>query len=152
MSVLTKFIPSNDDFEMKQYPFYWITRAHNLYVQIMEKQLKKRGINMTAWQICLVLSQRGSLSMTEIADHAAARLPTITKCAYKTQEQGMLTIEQSKNDARVTMVSLSAKGIEVIDQLMKDTKRLIERAFEDIDPKDLETMNHTIEKIFNNWD
>lgn len=145
-----KFKPSSENFQFREYPFYWLMRLSNRYTQAMESQLKLMGMNITSWRISLILRNYGSISMTEIATHAVGRLPTITKSVYRMQNQGLVTVTRSENDARVTMVSITDLGLETVEQLIKNTARTIDRAFTDLSGEELETMNKLLKKVFEN--
>lgn len=147
---LAKFKPGSITFEFREYPFYWVMRLGNRYTHTMEAQLKKLGMNITSWRVGLILRENGTLSMTEIAEHAVGRLPTITKTVYRMQEQGYISLTQSETDARVTMVSISPEGLGIIDKGIENTSRIIDRAFDGLSQSQTDAMNEALKTIFEN--
>ena len=147
---LNKFKPSSDTFEFREYPFYWVMRLGNRYTHTMEKQLKLSNMNITMWRVALILREHGKISMSEIATHAVGRLPTITKSVYRMQEEGLVKVSQNTNDARVTNVSITKTGIEVISRVIESTSKTINRAFEGLEQSEVETLNNHLKTIFEN--
>lgn len=149
-SPLSKFKPGSTSFEFREYPFYWVMRLGNRYTHAMEAQLKKLGMNITSWRVGLILRENGTLSMSEIAEHAVGRLPTITKTVYRMQEQGYLSLAQSKTDARVTMVNISPEGLAIINKGIENTSRTIDRAFDGLSKTQTDAMNEALKTVFEN--
>ena len=102
------------------------------------------------WRVALILREHGKISMSEIATHAVGRLPTITKSVYRMQEEGLVKVSQNTNDARVTNVSITKTGIEVISRVIESTSKTINRAFEGLEQSEVETLNNHLKTIFEN--
>ena len=147
---LNKFKPVSDNFEFREYPFYWVMRLGSRYTQAMEVELKKVGMNITSWRIGLILRENGQLSMTEVAKHAVGRLPTITKSVYKMEERGWVEVNQSANDGRVTMVNITTMGLDVIQDVIQSTSKIIDQAFEGLDKNETDNLNKLLQTVFNN--
>lgn len=147
---ISKFKPASDTFEFQEFPFYWMAKLSNLYHQKMERSLKIAGMNTTSWRIGMILKEYGTLSMTDLANHAVGRLPTITKSVYKLQDQGLVEVRPNKEDARVSMVSITNEGQSTIDEVIQNTERLFNIAFDDFTEKDLRNLNFNLKKIFAN--
>lgn len=98
----------------------------------------------------MILKEYGTLSMTDLANHAVGRLPTITKSVYKLQDQGLVEVRPNKEDARVSMVSITNEGQSTIDEVIQNTERLFNIAFDDFTEKDLRNLNFNLKKIFAN--
>jgi len=125
-------------------------RLGSRYTQAMEVQLKRVSMNITSWRIGLILRENGTLSMTEVAKHAVGRLPTITKSVYKMQERGLVEIKQSNIDGRVTMVNITDRGLQTINQVISSTSKTIDKAFNDMNKKEADQLNKLLQKVFNN--
>ena len=149
-ATLDHFKPSSGTFEVEDFPFYWVAKLANIYTHRMEAILKKEGINITSWRVCMILREQGTLSMSDLAAHSVSRLPTITKCVYKLQDQGLVTIKPSPEDARVSLVNITAQGKNKVVKLLNLTSRLFDHAFEGLKAKELQQMNKTMIKLLQN--
>lgn len=147
---LNKYKPVSKNFEFREYPFYWVMRLGSRYTQAMEVELKKVGMNITSWRIGLILRENGRLSMTEVAKHAVGRLPTITKSVYKMEERGWVEVSQSSSDGRVTMVNITTMGLDVIQEVIQSTSKIIDQAFEGLDKDQTDTLNTLLQTVFSN--
>lgn len=149
-SSLNKFKPISDDFEFRNFPFYWLSKVANVYSLRMEKALKKAKLNTTAWRILMILREHGNLSVSDIAKDAVVKTPTITKAAYKMQDEGLLAIATSEEDARVSIVSLTEKGQEAIVDVIKNTEKVFEDAYDDLSAAKVEQLKDTLHRLFVN--
>ena len=149
---LNKFKPANEDFEFRQFPFYWLMRLSNRYTHKMEVALKKVNMNITVWRVGMILREHGDLSITEIATHAVSRLPTTTKTVYKMQERGLVEIRSHKDDGRVSVVKITEEGVKTIESVIANTTKVFDTAFDDIPAEELDQLNGTLQKIFSNMD
>jgi DNA-binding MarR family transcriptional regulator len=147
---LNKFKPSTDDFDYLQSPFYWVMKLGNKYTQEMEKTLKKVNLNITGWRVGMTLKENGPLSITEIANHAASRMPTITKLVYKMQTQGLVEIKPKEGDGRVSVVAITDEGLELINSVIRDTSKLYDKAYGDLSERQLTALIKAQQTIFNN--
>ena len=149
-SPLEKYKPTSDDFEFRQYPFYWLMKTSNRYSQEMESRLKLMGVNITNWRIGLILKHYGSISMTEISQHAVTRLPTVNKSVYSMQDQGLVSVSRSETDARVTMVRITDKGLETVEKLIQNTSKIVDRAYLGFSEKEIHTLNQLLQRLYDN--
>jgi len=147
---LDKFKPASGDFEFQQFPFYWLMRVGSVYSLRMEKSLKKGGINITAWRILMILRENGTLSVSNIATHAVAKTPTITRATYKLQTEGHVIISTSDKDGRISMVELTDSGRRAIAEVTEQSKRLFENIYEGLTTEQIETLNNTLQQLFHN--
>lgn len=147
---LEKHKPASSEFEFREYPFYWVMRLGNRYTQAMEVQLKKINMNITSWRIGLILRENGTLSMSEIAEHAVGRLPTITKSVYRMQENGLVEVKTNERDGRVTMVSITDGGLETINAVIASTSKVIDRAFDGLTKDETGQLNNLLQRVLEN--
>ena len=73
----------------------------------------------------MTLREMGKLSVTDIATHAVAKAPTITRTTYKLQDDGLVNIFTSQKDGRVSIVKLTEKGKLTIEKVIKNSKKLL---------------------------
>jgi len=147
---LERLKPTAVGFKYQDYPFYWVARVASVYAHPMEKALKREGLNVTGWRVGMILRQHGSLSISEISNHAAIKLSTVTRCVYQMRKRGWLAVNRSATDARVTEAQVTAEGLELITRLIDQTSRVINRAFQGLSSKDLTTVNTVLERVYAN--
>jgi DNA-binding MarR family transcriptional regulator len=149
---LSKFMPASDEFEFRQFPFYWLMRVSNAYMIKMEKSRRNTSINSMAWRILLILREEGALSVTDIAAHAVAKMPTITKSIYKLQIDELVEIKKCEKDGRVSIVVLTQTGQDAVSDIINGTKKTYEHIYDDLSVDEIEQLNATLKKLFLNID
>lgn len=147
---INQFKPADDNFEFLQFPFYWIAKVANRYAHKMEIALKKVDMNITSWRVIMILKQHGVLSITDIASHAASRLPTITKMVYKMQDKGLVVVKPKADDGRVSEVTITKKGLENVKFVINNTTRIFDSAFKGMTEAQVRKLNSTLQKLFLN--
>lgn len=139
-----------DDFDFQTWPFYWLTRANGSYLQKMELALKTIDIDIPRWRVLMVLHKTGCSSVSEIADHAIMKLPTMTKIVRRMQADGLVVCRQRDTDARVTEVILSEAGKVAGAKAWAIAGRTYRRAFSQMTARQIATLNRLLAQVCDN--
>ena len=145
---LENFLPNNEPSSLQSYPFFWVSQVNGKYTQLIEKSIKKLGIDNTRRKIILSTNALGQASITEIANLSTLKLTTATKAIYRLVEDDIVQVFSSEFDERISMVKLTDKGkklVEQINQISKVTLSGILNAFND---EELIQLNAQMKKIF----
>jgi DNA-binding MarR family transcriptional regulator len=145
-----KYFPSQDGFDLESFPLYWVARLNAKYSLAMERKLKRVGMDVPRWRVAMLLRLHGELSISHIAEHAIAKLPTITKIVYRMHDEGVVSIKTSEHDGRVSMVSLTEKGAHLIGSVNGATVKLFERVFDGLSEERLTDLVGTLHHMFRN--
>ncbi|PPC76670.1 MarR family transcriptional regulator [Pokkaliibacter plantistimulans] len=145
-----RYDPASEEFQKEEFPFYWLARVHGRYSLAMEKALKKAGVDIPRWRILFILKEEGHSSISEIAEHAIAKLPTITKIVYRMKADGLVDTQTSAEDGRVTVVSLTEAGWSTITRIQEVTSALFRQSFKGMSEAQINRLNTMLETIFNN--
>jgi MarR family transcriptional regulator, organic hydroperoxide resistance regulator len=141
-------VPANaEEFRMEEWPFYWLTRFTGSYLRRIELSLKGLGLDVPRWRVLMSLRNREALSVSEIADHAISKLPTMTKIIQRMQADGLVITRQCATDGRVTEVVLTEAGKEAGEQAWKAANRIYRRAFEGILPIEINMLNALLQRL-----
>lgn len=134
-------------FNMEEWPFYWLTRFTGRYLLQMEMALKPIGLDIPRWRVLMTLRNKQMLSVSEIADHAIVKLPTMTKIVKRMQADNLVECRQSAVDGRVTEVSLTPQGIAAGRKAWDAANKIYDRAFEDLSDRDIAKLNKLLRVI-----
>ncbi len=145
-----KYFPSQDAFDLESFPLYWVARLNAKYSLAMEKKLKRVGMDVPRWRVAMLLRLHGELSISHIAEHAIAKLPTITKIVYRMHDEGVVSIKTAEHDGRVSMVSLTEKGALSIRSVNDATVKLFERIFDGLPEERVTDLVGTLQHMFRN--
>ena len=144
------YFPANDEFDINEFPFYWIALINSKYSIEMEKKLKKINLDISRWRIAMLLKIHGEMSISDICHHAVAKLPTITKIVYRMQDNGLVTVRNSAKDGRVSVVSITEQGLDKIHQIVDTTGDLFDRAFKGFTDTEIKRMIKLNKKLLAN--
>jgi DNA-binding MarR family transcriptional regulator len=147
---VSRFNPASPQFSKEEFPFYWLARLHGVYTLEMEKALKPIGLDIPTWRTLMIVKERDVSSMSEIAQHAVAKLSTITKTVYRMKAEGLVETATSEQDARVTVVSLTNLGREAIERSQLATHHIFQRSFNGLTPLQIRKLNESLHLILDN--
>lgn len=147
---LEKYLPSSESFDVNEFPFYWVARLNSRYSMEIEKTLKPLNMDISRWRVAMLLRIHGELSISDIAEHALGKLPTITKIVYRMRDEGLLTVEQSEDDGRVTVVRLTEKGDSNVELVLERTQDLFRQAFDGFTEPQIKKTTLLLQRFFDN--
>lgn len=145
-----KYTPNNKKFNYLEFPFYWIARVESLYNQEMEKTLKQVGMDSSRWRVGLLLKQHESLTISEIANEALMKIPTITKIVQRMEKEGLVVVYKQESDGRVRVVKLTPQGKSQVDMIVKKTSPMFENVFSKFSTEELDIFLELTQRLFNN--
>lgn len=144
------FFPNNEQFNYKKFPFYWIARLESIYTQEMEKTLKTMGMDASRWRVGLLLREHDQLTISEIANHAFKKVPTITKIVQRMEKEGLVVVSKQESDGRVRLVNLTQQGRSYVDDIVTKTAPMFESIFSNLTVEEFGVFATLSEKLFNN--
>ncbi|HID4047086.1 MarR family transcriptional regulator [Pluralibacter gergoviae] len=144
---------SEDDatgFHREAFPFYWIVNVYARYTQLMEVTLKKVQLDVSRFRVLMLTEQYGRASISQIAEYAMAKMPTVTKIVGRLRDDGLVTTSSSEEDARVTLVELTDAGRQKVNEAMPLVNKIFEKGFRGMSARQVEKMNVTLAGVLEN--
>lgn len=145
---LEQFLPNNEPDSLKNYPFFWISQVNGRYSQLIEKSIKKLGIDNTRRKIILSTNALGQASITEIANLSTLKLTTATKAVYRLVEDNIVEVFSSDQDERISMVKLTKKGYSLVEQINQISQVTLSGILNAFDDQELSDLNAQLKKMF----
>ncbi|RTE65311.1 MarR family transcriptional regulator [Amphritea opalescens] len=145
-----RYNPASEAFHKEEFPFYWLAQVHGRYSVALEKALKKINLDIPRWRVLFTLKEEGTCSISQIANEAIAKVPTITKTIQRMKEDGLVETRVRHDDGRVTEVLMTQKGEEAIADIQAATHQLFRQSFKDMTEAQIKRLNKLLEQLFNN--
>ena len=145
---LDQFLPNNEPKSLQNFPFFWISQVNGKYGQLIEKSIKKLGIDNTRRKIILSTNALGEASITEIANLATLKLTTATKAVYRLVEDEIVEVFSSEHDERISMVKLTDKGLKLVEQINSISAVTLAGILNAFDEDELNSLNAQLKKLF----
>lgn len=145
---LENFLPNNDPKSLENFPFFWISQVNGKYTQLIEKSLKKIGLDNTKRKIILSTNALGEANITEIANLSTIKLTTATKAVYRLVEEDIVEVFSSPYDERISMVKLTEKGHMLVEKINEINCVTLSGILNHFDDKELQQLNQQLKKLF----
>lgn len=146
----SKFLPTTDNFDLENFPYYWITQVHSQYVLNVDHALKKYGVDNSRRRLLLALESRPDASVSELSDMIVSKMSTTTKIVYRLKDEGLVNTYSCSQDARITRVHLTDAGRQMTIKINDLMGIVLEQSFEGLTPLQIEKMMESLKHIFKN--
>ncbi|MWV29068.1 MarR family winged helix-turn-helix transcriptional regulator [Aurantiacibacter rhizosphaerae] len=122
----------SDQLSYKDWPFYWLTRAHGRYIDALNSALEDSRLDPTEWRVIMVLQEDQWISVSELASQGNTKLSTMTKAVKRMEREGLVTLREGLRDRRVTEVCLTRVGHNKMADATQAAAHVYRRAFMDM--------------------
>jgi DNA-binding MarR family transcriptional regulator len=137
-----------EHFDRREWPFFWMTQAVGRYLQRLEPALKRIHLDVSRWRVLMCLQRDEPTSVSEIAELAIVKLPTMTKILQRMQTDGLVSCEARASDGRVTEVSLTEQGVIAKQAAWTVANKLYVLAFRNISQNETRELNRLMRAVF----
>ncbi|MBP6352322.1 MAG: MarR family transcriptional regulator [Acinetobacter sp.] len=145
-----RFLPTNDSFNLEDFPYYWISQVHAQYIQNIDNVLKKYGLDNSRRRILLALQVKPHASVSDLSDMVISKMSTTTKIVYRLKDEGFIETYSCQDDGRITRVNLTDKGEKMVVKINDLTSVILEQSFDGLTPLQLEKTMDILKHIFKN--
>lgn len=138
---------------MKHDAVMMIARIHEQAQKMLRGELTDAGLSGVApshGDVLAYLFARGAATMQELAAFAHRTKPTTTVLVDKLEERGLVRRTASPDDARRTVVTLTADGTRLRGAFAAISRRLVARIYGALDPAESETLERLLAKVLAN--
>src|SRR5690606_6764942 len=101
-------------------------------------------------RLLVALSTKPDASVSELSDMIVSKMSTTTKIVYRLKDEGMVDTYSCENDARITRVVLTPKGLEMTKKINDLMSVVLEQTFEGLTPLQIEKLMESLKHIFKN--
>jgi MarR family transcriptional regulator, organic hydroperoxide resistance regulator len=137
-------------FKYSDWPFYWLTRVADRYVQQLEVALKAIGLDIPGWRVLMQIQGNNRPRISDLAEHAIIKLPTMTKILQRMEAEGLIVSLVSKSDARVTEIMLTPQGRVARRKAWAEADRIYRYAFSNMKDEKIASLTAMLNQLFEN--
>ena len=119
----------------EEYVFYLLLQANRRREAALAAALQEIGLTVPKWHAGAVIRRLGGCSMTEVSHLSAVDRTTLSRTIDRMVRDGLVLRAVSSNDRRRVHLSLSARGVELIDRARAVSRALNRRILQDV-PED----------------
>ncbi|UXM95918.1 MarR family winged helix-turn-helix transcriptional regulator [Bartonella sp. HY329] len=116
----------------------------------LAQELQKEGLYPGQESVLITLSLKGDLTLGQLANELGVRPPTITKTVLRLSTQGFVQKNTSTIDHRQSFVSLTSKGINIVNELQTHLNAIEKAALDGIDNDEIILLTKLLQRIERN--
>ena len=137
----------------KHYGGTLISQIKQLQDRVFNKILKEEGIyefNGQQGRILFSLWKDEKLSLIELSKRTSLAKTTLSTMIDRMRKNGLVIVEESKEDKRILVIYLSDKTLALEDKINNATKRIIDIFYKDFSEKEANELDRLLIKIKEN--
>lgn len=102
-------------------------------------------------RVLFLLHRRGPMSQKALLDAMGVRAGSLSELLSKLEGRGCIRREKSENDKRNYNVTLTAEGLEVLEELQQQYHASMAELMSAFPEQDKQTLNDLLEKLQDSW-
>lgn len=124
-----------------------LLRASGSVINMLKKDMSTYGVNPTEFTVLEVLYSLGEQPIQIIGNKVLLASSSITYVIDQLEKKGMVERIQSEEDRRVTLVSLTEKGEDLMEDVFPQHSDIIDRLFKDLSDKELSEFGESLKTV-----
>ncbi len=137
----------------KHYGGTLISQVKQLQDRSFNKILKEEGIyefNGQQGRILFALWKNERLSLAELSKRTSLAKTTLSSMVERMRKDGLLIVEESQEDKRSLIISLSNKTLSLESKIVRATKRITEIFYKDFSEEEANELDRLLNKVKGN--
>ena len=137
----------------KHYGGTLVSQIKQLQDRVFNKILKEEGIyefNGQQGRILFSLWKDEKLSLIELSKRTSLAKTTLSTMIDRMRKNGLVIVEESKEDKRILVIYLSDKTLALEDKINNATKRITDIFYKDFSEKEANELDRLLIKIKEN--
>lgn len=142
--------PGTAAFQVERYPFFLINRLASRYNATIEPRLRDIGLDIPNWRVLMILGEHAPRGVRDIAEAAVIPLSTMTRIVQRMAAADLVTLTPSAEDARVTMVALTATGESKLADARQATSPVYQQVITGLSARDFDRLLALLDRVYRN--
>jgi len=117
-----------------------LLRAREAVMRGFRRLLRSHGLNEQEWRIMRALMEAGELEIGELAERVFILKPSATRTMKNLEARGIVGRSRPLSDQRRSLISLTAKGRGLFDDLAPHSEREYARIAQRIGGRDMDEL------------
>ncbi len=149
---LQQEVQKKNPFELPEEEAYLnLLRTQETLYDHFSKMFKRYGITQPQYNVLRILRGIGGdgVRTLDLVKPMVNRVPDITRLVDRLERAGLISRNQTKEDRRVVLVSITQKGLELLEKLDEPVQFELKKQLSHLEPGELETLNQLLLKARN---
>lgn len=124
-----------------------LKRTNDMIDHIIRSDVKSYGLSVTAFAVLELLYNKGEHTIQRIQERILIASSSTTYVINSLENKGYLQRRQCTKDRRVSYISLTDKGQQLMDNIFPKHTKAIEQAFSILTDEELATLQQTLKTL-----
>lgn len=124
--------------------------SSKLFKAVLTDRLKDIGITYNTWITLYFINTNDMISQNKLAKLVGITGPSMVNIIKKLDNEGLIYQQQDSKDHRKKIISLTAKGIEKYNEILKIVIKFQNSITKGLDQKELDTVADVFDKMMQN--
>lgn len=111
----------------------------------------QKGTKFGQYRILLLLKKNTSIPQKDLLNCLHIQAGSLSEILLKMETQGLIQRTKDTSDKRKTLVHLTQKGLDKVEELMGEYQKENESLFASLTDKECETLYEVLRKLYYDW-
>ena len=107
---------------VEHYLGYLLGQANHALYRDFDAHVRAAGLSSIEWRVLAALHDGDPLTISQLAQEALSKQPTVTKLVQRMAEQGWVELQADPRDQRRTLVAVTPAGRRLVRPLIDKAK------------------------------
>jgi homoprotocatechuate degradation regulator HpaR len=126
-----------------------LLRAREAVMRGFRRLLREHGLNEQEWRIMRALVETDELEIGELAERVFILKPSATRTVKNLEARGIVSRSRPISDQRRSLISLTAEGRSVFEELAPDSEQEYARITQRIGRRDMDELYLLLGRVTN---
>ena len=118
------------------------------FKNMLVNYLNEFDITLNQFKVLEVLYHRGDLNISSITKLTMSTPGNITVVVKNLKRDGWITAISNKEDKRASILTITPKGVEVIEKVFPNHAQNLHKSFEVLNDDELDTLYELLDKVY----
>jgi MarR family transcriptional regulator, 2-MHQ and catechol-resistance regulon repressor len=130
-------------------PFLMLMQTSKAIQERIRDEMAKNNLSITEFSVLEVLFYHGKQTIQQIGNRILISSGSMTYVIDKLEQKGIIKRNDCREDRRVIHITLTAEGMEMMENIMPKYKNMVDSFFGDLTGYDHEMMITFLRKVIN---
>jgi len=135
------------DRKCTNHSFLLLMQTARLFQERIRDDMNQNNLSITEFSVLEVLFHKGKQTIQQIANSILVANSSMTYVIDKLEQKGLLKRNACPEDRRVVHITLTEKGLGLMNTVMPEHEEFVDLAFDSLHPKELEQFDILLKKV-----
>ncbi|MES2785470.1 MAG: MarR family winged helix-turn-helix transcriptional regulator [Pseudomonadota bacterium] len=126
---------------------YLLGQANHALYKDFDAHVRAAGLSSIEWRVLATLHDGEPLTISQLAQEALSKQPTVTKLVQRMCEQGWLALRADATDHRRTLVTVTAAGKRLVRPLVRQARKHEARVLQPLGATEKTALRRMLQKL-----